>query len=48
MIKGIGIDIIELRRIESSLKKGDRLAARVLTDSELTIYKQFANRRRQE
>ena len=41
MIKGIGIDIIELCRIESSLNKGDRLAARVLTDSELTRYEQF-------
>ena len=47
MITGIGIDIIELGRIESSLEKGDRLAARVLTDSELARYEQFANRRRQ-
>lgn len=47
MITGIGIDIIELNRIESSLEKGDRLAARVLTDSELTRYKRFSNKRRQ-
>lgn len=47
MIKGIGIDIIEIDRIEASLGKSGRLAARVLTDSELERYEKLANRRRQ-
>lgn len=38
MIKGIGIDLIELDRIAESLQKGDRLAKRVLTDQELDIF----------
>ena len=46
MIKGIGIDIIELDRIEASLGKSDRLAARVLTASELGKYEELTNWRR--
>ncbi|MCG3421257.1 holo-ACP synthase [Oceanobacillus jordanicus] len=38
MIKGIGIDLIELDRIAESLQKGDRLAKRVLTNKELDIF----------
>ncbi|WP_163971718.1 holo-ACP synthase [Oceanobacillus halotolerans] len=35
MIKGIGIDLLELDRIEKSLEKSNRLAKRVLTNREL-------------
>lgn len=34
MIKGIGIDIIELDRIQHSLRKNDRLIKRILTKEE--------------
>lgn len=49
MIKGIGIDIIELERISDSLKKSERLAERVLTMKELERYHSLeSNRRRIE
>ncbi|WP_404457557.1 holo-ACP synthase [Oceanobacillus kapialis] len=38
MIKGIGMDLIELDRIAKSLKQNDRLAKRVLTHKELQIF----------
>ena|SRR5690625_631813 len=38
MIKGIGIDLVELDRIQTSLEKSDRLAKRVLTPKEQTIF----------
>ncbi|WP_042220380.1 holo-ACP synthase [Oceanobacillus manasiensis] len=41
MIKGIGIDLIELDRIAQSLKNSDRLAKRVLTENELEIFYSF-------
>lgn len=41
MIKGIGIDIIELDRIKNSIWKNNRLVKRVLTDREQTIYEKL-------
>lgn len=38
MIKGIGIDIIELDRINKSIEKNNRLIHRVLTNHELAVY----------
>ncbi|WP_217587372.1 holo-ACP synthase [Lentibacillus saliphilus] len=38
MIKGIGTDLIELKRIEDQLLKSERLVDRVLTDHERTIF----------
>ncbi|WP_077624165.1 holo-ACP synthase [Sediminibacillus massiliensis] len=38
MIKGIGIDIIELKRIQSSINKNDRFVQRVLTEKEREAY----------
>lgn len=46
MIKGIGIDIIELERIKKSLKKGNRLVKRILTTQEQATYEKFKNGRR--
>lgn len=46
MIKGIGIDIIELDRIKHSLHKGERLAKRVLTAEEQKRYFQLERERR--
>lgn len=38
MIKGIGIDLIELDRIRKSLQKNDRIVQRILTASEQKIF----------
>lgn len=38
-ILGLGTDIVEIERIETHVKRsGDKLARRVLTEAELTIY----------
>ena len=45
MIYGIGNDICDLRRIRASLERhGDRLAAKVLGDQELVIWRQRRER----
>src|SRR5690625_5585918 len=46
MIKGIGMDLIEIERIEKSLAKSNRLANRVLTRNEKETFKQFQSERR--
>lgn len=38
MIKGIGIDIIELDRIQNSLRKSDKLIKRILTKDEQKVF----------
>lgn len=47
MIKGIGIDLIELDRIKQSMEKDERLANRILTDKEKLVFneKQSINRK---
>ncbi|GGJ90836.1 holo-[acyl-carrier-protein] synthase [Lentibacillus kapialis] len=47
MIKGIGIDLIELDRIEHSVRRNGRFAGRILTQSEKAIYDALKNNRRQ-
>jgi holo-[acyl-carrier protein] synthase len=39
-IEGLGTDIVEIARIEQQLKKSIRLAERVLTSTELELFKQ--------
>ena len=46
VIKGIGIDIIELDRIEKAVLKNNRFPARVLTNKELNIYEDFSTDKR--
>lgn len=46
VIKGIGIDIVELERIEKSMDESDRLAFRILTENELEKYFSIHNVRR--
>lgn len=46
MIKGIGIDIIELERIKESIKKNERLVNRVLTEKEKNRYAALSSERR--
>lgn len=42
MIKGVGIDIIEIKRIKSVIEKfGDRFFQRILTDKEIEYCKSF-------
>src|SRR5437667_1973282 len=44
MIKGIGIDIIEVKRIKNLMEKyGDKFFHRILTDNEISYCKSFAN-----
>jgi len=47
MIKGIGIDIIELDRIKRSLQKSDRFVQRILTEQEKELFLKLTNERRQ-
>jgi holo-[acyl-carrier protein] synthase len=46
MIKGIGIDIIELNRIKNSIDKNNRFANRILTQNEMTVFNQLQTKRR--
>ncbi|QKY71205.1 holo-ACP synthase [Lentibacillus sp. CBA3610] len=47
MIKGIGIDIIELNRIHDSIQRHDkRLADRILTHAEKACFETLTNERR--
>jgi len=46
MIKGIGIDLIELERIKKSLAKNDRLVTRILTRNEQNVFLKLQSERR--
>lgn len=46
MIKGIGIDIIELDRIRKSMERNGRLEERILTQNEKAFFDQLTNNRR--
>lgn len=46
MIKGIGIDIIELDRIDAILSKTPRFCERILTSEELAVFDSLNTRRR--
>ncbi|HLQ71527.1 MAG TPA: holo-ACP synthase [Bacillota bacterium] len=46
MIKGIGLDMIELDRIDKSLQKDNRLVKRVLTEREQALFQRLATHRR--
>jgi holo-[acyl-carrier protein] synthase len=48
MIKGIGIDIIELSRIEQIIARQTKLIDRVLTDKEKQTFEQLSERRKIE
>ena len=48
MIKGIGIDITELKRIEDLLNRQPRFKERVLTESELKLFHSYKGWRRIE
>ncbi|KXH80947.1 holo-ACP synthase [Sporosarcina sp. HYO08] len=48
MIAGIGLDVIELDRIESLDSRSPKLRLRILTEKELALYEQFQRRRQIE
>lgn len=46
VIKGIGIDIIELDRVKNSLERNNRLVERVLTEKEIVEFNQISSETR--
>ncbi|MCZ0875531.1 holo-ACP synthase [Peribacillus sp. AS_2] len=48
MIKGIGVDITELDRMETMINRQPRLKERILTESEILIFEKLNGRRKVE
>ncbi|WHY97917.1 holo-ACP synthase [Peribacillus simplex] len=48
MIKGIGVDITELGRMETLINRQPRLKERILTESEILIFEKLNGRRKVE
>ncbi|MGP7819083.1 holo-ACP synthase [Niallia sp. 01092] len=48
MIKGIGIDIIELSRVQEIINRKPQFVQRILTEKEQTIYKSYQKTRQIE
>lgn len=48
MIKGIGIDITEISRIQAILERQPRFAERILTEREITVYTGLSGPRKAE
>jgi holo-[acyl-carrier protein] synthase len=48
MIKGIGIDIIEINRIEELVKKNEKFIDRILTDNEKEVFRKLNGKRQNE
>lgn len=48
MIRGIGVDILDLQRVERLIGKGDNFAQKVLTPDEYQQYQKYSGRRRVE
>jgi holo-[acyl-carrier protein] synthase len=48
MIKGIGIDIVEISRIEEMIKKQGKFPERILTSNELDCFQSFSGKRKAE
>ncbi|MDC3417033.1 holo-ACP synthase [Aquibacillus salsiterrae] len=46
MIKGIGIDIVQITRIAEAVNKNPRFAKRILTTNELDIWNQLTSNKR--
>ena len=46
MIKGIGIDLIELDRIKASMEKQKRFVDRILTEKEMKVWNKLQNKHR--
>lgn len=48
MIKGIGLDIVEINRIEKAMKRSGKFQERILSEHELNIFYQLSEKRRVE
>ncbi|MDM5356751.1 holo-ACP synthase [Peribacillus sp. ACCC06369] len=48
MIKGIGVDITELDRMETLINRQPRLKERILTEKEISIFEKLNGRRKVE
>lgn len=48
MILGIGLDIVELDRIEKALKRSEKFSKRILTERELKIFDTLSDHRKVE
>ncbi|MFA1715373.1 holo-ACP synthase [Peribacillus frigoritolerans] len=48
MIKGIGVDITELDRMETLINRQPRIKERILTESEILIFEKLNGRRKVE
>ncbi|WP_246945322.1 holo-ACP synthase [Bacillus pinisoli] len=48
MIKGIGIDIVEIKRIETLLEKTPKFVDRILTEGERSVWNTLTDRRKYE
>ena len=48
MIKGIGIDIVELERVKKVCERQERFSERILVESELQVYKTLSMKRKIE
>ena len=48
MIKGIGLDIIEIERIEKAIARTDQFKNRILSDRELAIFATYSSSRKVE
>lgn len=48
MIKGIGLDIIEIERIEKVMARTDKFKKRILSDRELAIFSTYSPSRKVE
>ncbi|PSL42455.1 holo-[acyl-carrier protein] synthase [Salsuginibacillus halophilus] len=45
MIEGIGVDIVDIARIEAAVKRQPRFARRILTETEFATFEQSQSRR---
>lgn len=48
MIKGIGLDIVEIDRIEKAIKRSEKFQQRILSERELNIFYQLSEKRKVE
>lgn len=48
MIKGIGLDLVELQRIERAMMRSEKFQQRILTERELVIFHALSDARKVE
>ncbi|WLR42145.1 holo-ACP synthase [Bacillus carboniphilus] len=48
MIIGVGIDLVEITRIDELKNKSEKFVSRILTNNELSVYQTLSERRKNE